>query len=67
MNKARDSIKRAQPRPGIERQSPGPQRRRLTQREKTTREGLMKRLRPTTIIACLALFLSLGGGAWAAG
>lgn len=23
-------------------------------------------LRPTTIIACLALFLSLGGGAWAA-
>lgn len=26
----------------------------------------MKRLRPTTIIACLALFLSLGAGAWAA-
>ena len=26
----------------------------------------MKHLRPTTIIACLALFLSLGGGAWAA-
>ncbi len=25
------------------------------------------RPRPTTIIACLALFLSLGGGAWAAG
>lgn len=26
----------------------------------------MKRLRPTTIIACLALFLSLGTSAWAA-
>ena len=26
----------------------------------------MKHLRPTTIIACLALFLAMGGGAWAA-
>lgn len=26
----------------------------------------MKHLGPTTVIACLALFLSLGGGAWAA-
>lgn len=25
----------------------------------------MKRLRPSTVIACSALFLSLGGGAWA--
>ncbi len=40
----------------------------LLGRDSPTRneEGIMKRLRPTTIIACLALFLSLGGGAWAA-